>query len=111
VAIDRLMDLAANADMPQVRAIATHRLARRMQQSGSMTSGAEADQAHHQLLAADIKRFLDRPHAAYARPPVVDAPPGAPIGGDTGMEFLRRLEPVRCDWTDNGRWVLESCRW
>lgn len=111
VAIDRLMDLAANADMPQVRAIATHRLARRMQQSGSMTGGSDADQAHYQLLAADMKRFLDRPHAAYARPAVVDAPPGAPIGGDTGMEFLRRFEPVRCDWTDNGRWVLESCRW
>lgn len=109
VAIDRLMDLAAGADMPQVRALATQRLARRMQQSGSVTGGADADQAHHHLLAADIKRFLERPHQPYVREPLVDAPPGAPIGGDTGMNFLWRLEPVRCDWNDNGRWVTESC--
>jgi hypothetical protein len=110
VVVDRLMDLSANADMPQVRAVATARLVRRMNESGSISSGDEATLAHHHTLAMDIKRFLDRPYQAYVRPPIVDAPPGAPIGGDMGMEFLRRLEPFTCDWLDNGRWVVESCR-
>lgn len=109
VVVDRLMDLSANADMPQVRAVATARLVRRMNESGGMSGGDEATLAHHHTLAMDIKRFLDRPYQAYVRPPIVDAPPGAPIGGDIGMEFLRRLEPVTCDWMDNGRWVAETC--
>ena len=49
----------------------------------------EADTAHRALLAADIKRFLERgldpakpiPHAA------ADAPPGAPIG-DMPLDWL-----------------------
>jgi hypothetical protein len=45
------------------------------------------------LLAADIKRFLDRPAAPAAATPLPTAPPGAPIG-EPAMEWLRRLEPV-----------------
>jgi hypothetical protein len=110
VVVERLMDLSANADMPQVRAVATGRLVRQMNASGQMSGGDEATLAHHHTLAMDVKRFLDRPYQAYVRQPVADAPPGAPIGAaDWGMEFLRRLEPVTCDWMDNGRWVAESC--
>jgi hypothetical protein len=108
VVIERLMDLSANADMPQVRAVATGRLVRRMNESGSMSGGDGATLAHHHMLAMDVKRFLERPYQAYVRQPIVDAPPGAPIG-DPGMEFLWRLEPAGCDWIDNGRWVVESC--
>ena len=44
----------------------------------------EADTAHRALLAADIKRFLER-GLDPARPiplPAADAPPGAPIGDE-----------------------------
>jgi hypothetical protein len=110
VVIERLMDLSANADMPQVRAVATGRLVRQMNASGQMAGGDDAVLSHHRLLAMDIKRFMDRPHQAYVRQPLADAPPGAPIGGaDFGVAFLRRLEPVTCDWMDNGRWIAESC--
>ena len=50
-----------------------------------------ADRAHHTLLAADIKRFLERPNDG-TRPiqaPAPDAPPGPPIG-DAGMDWLAR---------------------
>ena len=50
------------------------------------------------LLAADIKRFLDRPAEVMRMIPAPDAPPGAPIGGDTGMDWLAR--PEGCNWTD-----------
>ncbi|HEX9579492.1 MAG TPA: zinc-dependent metalloprotease [Gemmatimonadales bacterium] len=110
VVMERLMDLSANADMPQVRAVATGRLVRQMNASGQMSGGDDATLSHHHTLAMDVKRFLDRPYQAYVRQPLADAPPGAPIGGaDFGMDFLRRLEPVTCDWMDNGRWVAESC--
>ena len=48
------------------------------------------------LLAADIKRFLERPAPAAAMMPAAPQPPGAPIG-DPGMDFLA-LPPV-CGWT------------
>jgi hypothetical protein len=53
--------------------------------------------AAHTLLASDIKRFLERP-AEMERPILpLDAPPGAPIGGDTGMDWLS--QPPGCTWT------------
>ena len=49
------------------------------------------------LLAADIKRFLERPvPATVASLPAPTAPPGAPIG-EPAMEFLRRWMPA-CSW-------------
>jgi hypothetical protein len=73
--VDRLMVLAGQAPMPQVRAIASSRL-RTLQ--GRMQGGVA--NAHAQLVAADIKRFLERPMepARPIAPPEV--PPGAPIG-------------------------------
>jgi hypothetical protein len=45
------------------------------------------------LIAADIKRFLERPSVPATRSELPDAPPGAPIG-QPAMEFIRRYEPV-----------------
>jgi hypothetical protein len=86
------MTLASDADMPQVRAIASQKLQQRQQRltgTGAATNTAAA--AHAALLAADIKRFLDRPFAPATRTEVPTAPPGAPIG-DPGMEWLL------CSW-------------
>ncbi|MBI2616117.1 MAG: zinc-dependent metalloprotease [Gemmatimonadetes bacterium] len=109
VAVDRLMNLAATAPMPQVRAVATERLARKMNQLTGASPTTDADRAHVLLLSQDIKRFLDRPYAAYAPVPAVEPVRGDPIG-DPGMEFFRRYDfERRCDWMDNGRWAAESC--
>ena len=109
-AMDQLMNLAANAPMPQVRAVATSRLARKMNELGRVSGAPEADEAHAHLLAMDIKRFLDRPYAPYALLPAVTPVAGDPIG-DPGLEFFRRYDfERRCDWIDNGRWVTDSCR-
>ncbi len=89
VAIERLMTLANGADMPQVRAIATQKL-RQRQQRLSAAAAAPANggsAAHASLLAADIKRFLDRPFAPAVRAETPPAPPGAPIG-DLGMQYM-----------------------
>jgi len=110
VVLDEMMGLAANAPMSQVRALATNRLVRKMNQLSSVSGASEADQAHAHLLAMDIKRFLDRPYAPYAPVPAVEPVRGDPIG-DAGMEFFRRYDfERRCDWMDNGRWVVEACR-
>jgi hypothetical protein len=85
VVADRLMDTAANARMPQVRALAQAALA-----SIEKTGGSEP---HRALLAQDIRRFNERSsNAPFVTTPA--APPGAPIG-DPGMNHLWRLiEPV-----------------
>jgi hypothetical protein len=49
----------------------------------------EADSAQNALLAADIKRFLERPAEPIKPQLPLDAPPGAPIG-DNGMDWLAR---------------------
>jgi hypothetical protein len=112
VVIDDLMDLAANAPMSQVRAIATLKLQRRGAELGRVaanavaangTNGSESDVAQANLLAADINRFLTRPANPVAtRFAVPNAPPGAPIG-EPAMEWLRWLEPD-CTWIDWVRW-------
>lgn len=96
VVVEHLMTLAAAADMPQVRAIATHKLQQRQQRLSSAVPANAAASAHAFLLAADIKRFLDRPFAPATRAELPTAPPGAPIG-DPGMDWLGRMEP-RCSW-------------
>lgn len=103
VLVDRLTWLAASAPNAQVRAIASFKLERlqaRAANVGPAAAGslAEAERAHRLLLAADIKRFLERPmnDAMSGRlQPTSPAPPGAPIG-DTGMDFLFR--PPMCSW-------------
>jgi hypothetical protein len=73
--VDRLMVLAGQAPMPQVRAIASARL-RALQ---TRMQGGVAN-AHAQLVAADIKRFLERPMEPVRPIPAPEVPPGAPIG-------------------------------
>jgi hypothetical protein len=88
VLVDRVMWLATGAPNPQVRAVATLKLSKLAARLKSEATSSEAEQAQRSLLAADIKRFLDRP-ADPARPmPAPDAPPGAPIGGDPGLDWL-----------------------
>ena len=56
------------------------------------------------LLAADIKRFLERPAEPMRLIPAPDAPPGAPIGGDTGMDWLAPVPG--CAWTESNALTL-----
>ena len=89
VLVDRLSGLAAAAQHGQVRAIASlklQRLAVRLRVNATKT---DADIAQHTLIAADIKRFLERPADAAKRLPAAPAPPGAPIG-DLDQDWLAR---------------------
>jgi hypothetical protein len=96
VVVERLMTLAATADMPQVRAIASQKLQQRAQRLAATPLTNAGASAHAALLASDIKRFLDRPFAPATRTDIPAAPPGAPIG-DSGMDWLGRLAPY-CGW-------------
>jgi hypothetical protein len=95
VVIDNLMSLAGSAAVPQVRAIANYTLRNlsERQAGGSDTAAV----AHQELIAADVKRFLERPAPPATTPSTPGAPPGAPIG-DPGMDWLRRLDPVCWAW-------------
>lgn len=102
VVIERLMALASDAEMPQVRAIASTRLeiasAEFEEAKGAMS---ESDAAHYTLLARDITRFFERPGEAVEDRGSIVAPPGAPIG-EPAMTWL--YEPgLVCDW-DRGWW-------
>jgi hypothetical protein len=78
--VESLMELAAGAEMPQVRAIATHRL-QRLRDRLAARDGDDTARAHAGYLAAGIQRFLDRPAAPMPGPRPIPAPPGSPIGG------------------------------
>ena len=71
---------------------------------------AEADIAQRTLLAADIKRFLERAYEAAPIVPAAPAPPGAPIG-DLGQNWL--ASPSWCAWDDSApsRWVYFEPAW
>jgi hypothetical protein len=88
VLVDHMMSLARGAPNGQVRAIASFKLAKLAARLKAEVSPAEAEQAQRALLAADIKRFLERPADPLRPIPAPDAPPGAPIGGDPGMNWL-----------------------
>lgn len=97
VLVDRLTWLAATAANAQVRAIASlklERLAARAANVGPAAAGslAEAERAHRLLMAADIKRFMERTMndqmSGRIIPPSA-APPGAPIGEEP-LEWLAR---------------------
>ena len=113
VLVDRLMWLAAVAPNTQVRAITTLKLNRLARRAGISPPGTgsqiEAEAAHRALLAADIKRFVERPVndqlSARFMPPS-PAPPGAPIG-DIGQDWLARPQ---CSWDDlnPGMWLHHS---
>lgn len=98
--VDRVTWLAQAAPNGQVRATASlklQRLAERLRATAT-DGAAEADVAQRTLLAANIRRFLERPYADQARlMPTAPAPPGAPIG-DPGNDWLAR--PPFCAWDD-----------
>ncbi len=82
--VEQVMSLAANAPMPQVRAIATSRLAAMSMRFATRIGRTDGmmgpSQAHFALLKRDMDRFLTRPAAAYSRARQQTTPPGAPIG-------------------------------
>jgi len=89
VLVDRVMWLATGASASQVRAIASWKLGKLGARLGSVAAKGEAESAQNALLAADIKRFLERPAEPIKPQLPLDAPPGAPIG-DGGMDWLAR---------------------
>ncbi|HEX5473073.1 MAG TPA: zinc-dependent metalloprotease [Vicinamibacterales bacterium] len=97
VLVDRLTWLAQGASNPQVRAVASLRLSRLAARLRSQPGADDGDRAQHALLAADIKRFLERPAAAATTITAAPQPPGAPIG-DTGMDFLAGSS--WCRWSE-----------
>jgi len=64
-------------------------------QTGAHALAGKDDAAAQALLAADIKRFLDRPSDPVRTPTTYDAPPGAPIG-DNALDWL--ASPPWCAW-------------
>jgi hypothetical protein len=99
VLVDRVMWLATGASNAQVRAIASFKLGKLAARLRSEVVQGESEQAGRALLAADIKRFLERPGPTAFVQPAPDAPPGAPIG-DVGMDWFSR--PV-CGWADESK--------
>jgi hypothetical protein len=106
VLVDRTVWLATGATNGQVRAIAAWKLGKLGARLVEAVPG-EAEQAQHALLAADIRRFLERPAETMRVMPVAAAPPGAPIGGDPGMDWL--APAPMCTWNlthpDSWAWV------
>ena len=97
VLVDRVTWLATGSPNPQVRAVAAYKLDRLATRLRGAAPQGESEQAQHRQLAADIKRFLDRPADTSRVMPVAEAPPGAPIGGDPGMDWL--APAPACSWT------------
>jgi hypothetical protein len=105
VLVDRVMWLASGSPNAQVRAEASYKLQGLI--VGRQTAASDAEKAQRTLLAADIKRFLERPGDPIKPIVAPDAPPGAPIGGDTGMDWLAAV-PF-CNWSDaHPDWWVES---
>ena len=104
VIVERIEWLAANASMPQVRALSTAAL-------GTVRTNLLAmnDSPHASMLAMDIERFLERPAETTQLPGTPAAPPGAPIG-QPAMDWLGGVgigEPAR-------QWLSETetaCAW
>src|SRR5204863_2074063 len=91
VLVDRVMWLALASPNSQVRAIAAMKLSKLAARAKAAVNKTELDTAQRTLIAADIKRFLERPIDPQ-RPITLtapDAPPGAPIG-DPGNDWLAR---------------------
>ncbi|HEX8691918.1 MAG TPA: zinc-dependent metalloprotease [Longimicrobium sp.] len=87
VLVERLMRLAEDAPMPQVRAVATlelRQLRDRMRAEGATDTG---ERAHRQLVAADVTRWLERDWQPRDRRDPLTPPPGAPIGMDDEWEW------------------------
>lgn len=80
VVVDRMMSLAASASMPQVRAIATEKLRALAARPLPSGAGSADNRAARALIAADIRRFMERPYDPTKVSRAPDAPPGSPIG-------------------------------
>src|SRR6266545_3962737 len=103
--VERLMWLAGGAPMPQVRAIASAALPTMGSPLAFGNNPGVEDRTAASLLAADIKRFVERPMEPIKTPSTYDAPPGAPIG-DSGFNWLVP-PPWSCGWDDrSGDWQL-----
>lgn len=103
VVVDQIMTLAAGSDMPQVRALALHRLQRIRGDYGPASGADEATVAHRALIARDIDAFVEDGGEGFEAPSSLVAPPGAPIG-EPAMNWLDRLEGW-CSWDDaSGTW-------
>ena len=88
VLVDRVMNLASTAPNAQVRAIAALKLQKLATRLRAEVGRTEMDLALHTMIAADIKRFLERPTADLQKIiPPSPAPPGAPIGEEP-MDWL-----------------------
>ncbi len=96
VVLARVMWLARNASMPQVRAISSALLRR----SHSELLNRGQSEAHAQMLAGDIQRFLDRPGEVVTDRVAPSAPPGSPIG-EPALDWLGQMEPW-CSWLGDG---------
>jgi hypothetical protein len=94
--VRRLMSMAESAPMTQVRAIATESLKSLPTRPTLVAANASdtAERAHRQLLADDIRRFLDRPYSELTPASIPAPPPGAPIG-DFGLDYLLGLDMCR----------------
>ncbi len=90
VLVDRVMWLASGAPNGQVRAIAAWKLAKLAARLEDAKAKDESEIAQQALLAADITRFLKRPAETMKPQPPPDAPPGAPIGDDSELDWLSR---------------------
>jgi hypothetical protein len=97
VLVDRLIWMATAAPNGQVRAIASLKLSNLAARLKGISSVDESEMAQNMLVASDIKRFLERPAETTKMIAPEAAPPGAPIGGDTGMDWLAPV-PM-CTWT------------
>jgi hypothetical protein len=98
VLVDRVMWLATSSPNSQVRAVASLKLQRLATRLRAVpATRPELDIAQQTLLAADIKRFLERPAETARAIPTSPAPPGAPIG-DIGQNWL--ATPSWCEWDD-----------
>jgi hypothetical protein len=85
VVVEGLMTLALDAPSGQVRAVVELKLEELRDRLaagavGGGERGSVEDRAHRRLLAADVRRFLDREYTPQRRLPLPDLPPGAPIG-------------------------------
>ncbi|MCU1235391.1 MAG: hypothetical protein JWP63_3358 [Candidatus Solibacter sp.] len=108
VLVDRLTWLATAAPNGQVRAIASLKLANLGTKLRGAAAASEGDQAQNALLAADIKRFLERPTETMRMIPAPDSPPGAPIG-EPAMDWLAPA-PL-CSWSDQHPDWWNSAGW
>ena len=90
--VDRVMWLASSAPNAQVRAIASAKLQDIARVRATPGVIDVSERAHNLLIAADIKRFLERPVAeaqSWRWMTASPAPPGAPIG-EMPQDWLAR---------------------